>query len=81
MAMIGVLSGAGDFDPRVILMKAVRTQGILVGSRRMFEEMNNVMEGNRLKPVIDETFAFDEAAAALEYMQSGSHFGKIVLRL
>jgi NADPH:quinone reductase-like Zn-dependent oxidoreductase len=81
VAVIGVLAGAGEFDPRNVLMKAVRMQGILVGSRHMFEEMNSAIEGNRLKPVIDKTFAFNEASEALRYMESGSHFGKIVLRL
>jgi NADPH:quinone reductase-like Zn-dependent oxidoreductase len=81
VAVIGVLAGGGEFDPRGILMKAVRMQGILVGSRRMFEEMNNAIEANLLKPVIDRTFAFKEAAEALRYMESGSHFGKIVVSL
>jgi len=81
VALIGVLAGAGDFDPRSILMKAVRMQGILVGSRRMFEEMNKAIETNRLKPVVDKTFAFKETAEALRYMESGSHFGKIVVKL
>ena len=49
--------------------------------RRMFEEMNNAIEDNRLKPVIDKTFAFEEAPEALRYMESGSQFGKIVVRL
>lgn len=81
MAMIGVLAGAGEFEPRSILMKAVRMQGILVGSRRTFEEMNYAIEGNRLKPVIDKIFSFKEAPEALKYMENGSHFGKIVIRL
>jgi NADPH:quinone reductase-like Zn-dependent oxidoreductase len=81
VAVIGVLAGAGEFDPRSILMKAVRMQGILVGSRRMFGEMNRAIEGNQLKPVIDKAFTFKEAAEALRYMESGSHFGKIVIRL
>jgi NADPH:quinone reductase-like Zn-dependent oxidoreductase len=79
--MIGVLATAGEFDPRSVLMKAVRMQGILVGSRRMFEDMNKAIEGNRLKPVIDKTFAFKEVSEALKYMESGLHFGKIVIRL
>jgi NADPH:quinone reductase-like Zn-dependent oxidoreductase len=80
VAVIGVLAGAGEFDPRSILMKSVRMQGILVGSRRMFEEMNDAIEGNQLKPVIDKTFALKEASEALRYMETGSHFGKIVIR-
>ena len=79
VAIIGVLAGAGDFDPRSILMKSVRLQGILVGSRRMFEDMNNAVELNKLRPVIDKKFAFKEAPEALSYMESGSHFGKIVI--
>jgi NADPH:quinone reductase-like Zn-dependent oxidoreductase len=81
VAVIGVLAGTGDFDPRSILMKAVRLQGILVGSRQIFEEMNKAVLGNRLKPVIDKTFAFPEAPEALRYMESGSHFGKIAITL
>jgi NADPH:quinone reductase-like Zn-dependent oxidoreductase len=80
VAVIGVLAGVGDFNPRSVLMKAVRMQGILIGSRQMFEDMNNAIELNRLKPVIDKTFAFREACDALRYMESGSHFGKIVVR-
>jgi NADPH:quinone reductase-like Zn-dependent oxidoreductase len=80
VVVIGVLASAGEFDPRSILMKSVRMQGILVGSRQMFEEMNNAIEGNRLKPVIDKTFAFKETPEALRYMENGSHFGKIVVR-
>jgi NADPH:quinone reductase-like Zn-dependent oxidoreductase len=46
----------------------------------MFEDMNRAIEANRMKPVIDKTFAFEEAREALKYMESGSHFGKIVVR-
>lgn len=81
IAVIGVLAGAGEFDSRNILMKAVRLQGILVGSRTMFEEMNQAILRNQLKPVIDKTFAFHEAANALRYMESALHFGKIVIRV
>jgi NADPH:quinone reductase-like Zn-dependent oxidoreductase len=79
VSVIGVLAGAGDFDPRSVLMKAVRVQGILVGSRRMFEDMNRAIEANGLKPVIDKAFRLEEAADALRYMESASHFGKIVV--
>ncbi|MGH9678412.1 MAG: zinc-dependent alcohol dehydrogenase family protein [Candidatus Acidiferrales bacterium] len=81
VVVIGVLAGAGEFDPRSILMKSVRMQGILVGSRKMFEDMNRAISGNRMRPVIDRTFAFEEAAEALRYMERASHFGKIVVRV
>ena len=81
IALIGALSGKGEINPVTILMKLVRLQGIFVGSRQMFEQMNQLLcFHNHLKPVIDKVFEFDEAKDALKYMESGSHFGKIVVR-
>jgi len=81
VAMIGALSGPAGFNPISVFMKAVRLQGIFVGSRKMLEDLCKAVEVNRMKPVIDRVFEFDEAREALKYMQSGSHFGKIVLRI
>lgn len=81
IAVIGVLSGKGEIDPTSILMKTARLHGIFVGSRQMFEAMNQLFrQHEQLKPVIDKTFAFDEVKDALKYMESGSHFGKIVIK-
>lgn len=79
IALIGALDMSGEFNPIPIFMKGIRVQGIFVGSRAMFEEMNAAIEKYQIRPVIDREFRFDEAAAALRYMESGSHFGKIVV--
>ena len=81
VALIGVLASGGGLDPMRVLMKSIHLQGIFVGSRRMFEEMNRAITVNRLKPVIDKTFAFDQAREALESMTTASHFGKIVITI
>ena len=81
IALIGVLTGQGEIDPRPILMKSIRLQGIYVGSREMFEEMNRAIELAQLHPVIDRTFSFDEAPDAFRYMESAAHFGKICIRV
>jgi len=82
IAVIGVLAGKGEFNPTAVLMKAVKMQGIFVGSRQMFEDMNRMLSlHNHLKPVIDKTFEFGEARDAFKYMESGSHFGKIVVKI
>lgn len=81
IAVIGVLAGKGEFNPATILMKSVRLQGIFVGSRQMFEQMNQIIEQFHIKPVIDKVFPFEETKEALKYMESGSHFGKIVLKI
>jgi NADPH:quinone reductase-like Zn-dependent oxidoreductase len=79
VSLIGVLAGGAGFDPLKVLMKALRVQGVVVGSRSMFEEMNRAVASNRLRPVVGKSFAFGEAREALRYMESGSHFGKIVI--
>lgn len=79
VAVIGVLSGKGEFNPVSILMKSVKMQGIFVGSREMFEEMNAFIAEHKIKPVIDKKFEFGEAREALKHMESASHFGKIVI--
>jgi len=78
ISLIGVLAG-GRADTMPILMKNVAVQGIFVGSREMFEAMNGAIALHGLKPVIDRAFPFAEYPAALRHMESGAHFGKIVL--
>lgn len=78
IAMIGALS-AGSFDPIQIFMRSVRLQGIFTGSRTMFEDMNRAISVNKLEPVIDRVFGFEEIGEAFKYMESGSHFGKIII--
>lgn len=80
IALIGALETAGEFNPIPVFMKAIKMQGIFVGSRAMFEAMNAKLAEHSLRPVIDRTFEFDEAREALKYMTSGSHFGKIVVK-
>lgn len=82
ISLIGVLTGStGEVNPLPAIMKAVRIQGIFVGSREMFESMNRAIEAHRLRPVVDRIFPFEDAKAAFRYLESGSHFGKVLIRL
>jgi NADPH:quinone reductase-like Zn-dependent oxidoreductase len=54
---------------------------VAVGSRAHFIAMNRAIEVNRLKPVIDRVFSFEEAVDAFRYYQAGQFFGKIVIAL
>jgi NADPH:quinone reductase-like Zn-dependent oxidoreductase len=81
IALIGVLSGLGEVNPMPILMRSIRLQGIFVGSRSMFEAMNRAIAANKLRPVIDRVFEFNDAVAALKHLESGAHFGKVVIRV
>ncbi len=77
--LIGILAGAGQIDPMGLLFKQARIQGILVGSREMFEAMNRAMAANDVHPVIDRVFPFSEAREAYHYLESGAHFGKVCI--
>jgi len=79
IALIGVLAGGKEFDPRLMMLKGVRLHGIYVGSREMFEEMNRAIELAEMRPVIDRVFGFAELPDALRHLESGTHFGKICL--
>jgi NADPH:quinone reductase-like Zn-dependent oxidoreductase len=47
----------------------------------MFEALSAAISTAELRPVIDRVFAFEEARAAYDYLASGAHFGKAVIRL
>ena len=81
IALIGALDREGEFSYVPIFMKLIRLQGVFVGSRKMFEDMDRAIEENQLRPVIDRTFAFDQVPEALKYMQTGKHFGKLVVKI
>ena len=82
ISMIGNLSGpATEFNPALVMGKRANLQGISVGSTQMFEAMNRAISANKIKPVIDKVFGFDDVKAAYQHMASGAHFGKIVIRV
>lgn len=81
VSLIGVLSGGkSEVDLRPILMGNVRVQGVFVGHRQSFEEMNRALEFHKLRPVVDRTYPFHELSDGLKHMQAGQHFGKICIR-
>lgn len=61
-------------------MKSIALQGIFVGSRAMFDDMNRAISLHQMRPVVDRVFPFSEFPQALRHMESGAHFGKIVLK-
>jgi NADPH:quinone reductase-like Zn-dependent oxidoreductase len=55
--------------------------GIFVGNRAMFARMLAAIDRHAIQPVVDRVFPFAEAAAALKHLESGAHFGKIVIEV
>jgi NADPH:quinone reductase-like Zn-dependent oxidoreductase len=79
IAQVGVLTGPGEPLPLTsILHKQARIQGIYVGSRKDFEEMNKAIALTILRPA-GENFHWSQARQVLTRMEEASHFGKLVL--
>ena len=82
IAMIGGLSGFIDnLEISSFLRSGASVSSIYVGSRADFAAMNAFISKHKIKPVVDKVFSFDDTPAAYQYMESGKHFGKIVIRL
>ncbi len=82
ISLIGVLSGAVTDLNVVHIFRAVgRVQGIFVGHRASFEALNRALAAHEIKPLIDRTFDFDQAAEAFSHLKSQRHQGKVVIRI
>jgi NADPH:quinone reductase-like Zn-dependent oxidoreductase len=81
ISVVGNLAGRSMIDPAALFAKRASMCGIQVGSRDMFEDMNRAIEAAKLEPVIDRVFDFGAARAAYEYLATGKHFGKVVIRV
>jgi NADPH:quinone reductase-like Zn-dependent oxidoreductase len=81
VSLVGLLAGTTANVPVVpLLQKRVRLQGIQVGSRELFEDLNRAIERQRLRPVIDRVYPFEEAAQAIAALKGGgSYVGKLVI--
>ncbi|WP_413201238.1 zinc-dependent alcohol dehydrogenase family protein [Nostoc piscinale] len=81
VSLIGVLTRGGDIDPMPILAKSLTLQGIYVGSREMFEMMNQAISHHQIFPIIDSVFPFTAAPEAYRYLETAAHFGKVVIEI
>ncbi|KFZ01175.1 hypothetical protein V501_10171 [Pseudogymnoascus sp. VKM F-4519 (FW-2642)] len=87
IAVIGFLAAAKQEDmPDVAglaLSKGCIVRGITVGSKQLLEELVQFVVTKGLEPPVEKTFGFspEEVMAAYEYMQGGSHVGKICISI
>ena len=67
IAFIGVLAGPPPSELRLplMVMQQQRLQGVTVGSVEDLQSMVDAITVNRMKPVIDKTFSFDQAPRGL----------------
>lgn len=85
ITVIGFLAGpGGEKQPSTLdaLTYSCIIRGVLVGSRLQFEEMNEAIDANKIKPVVDEkVFDFEDAKSAYQHVWDQKHFGKTVIKV
>ncbi|KAE8218108.1 hypothetical protein CF319_g7949, partial [Tilletia indica] len=85
IADIGFRAAAGNEGvphvPYLALTKGALFRGTLIGSRQQFLDMLRTFETHKIKPMIDREFSFEDTPKAYEYLSSGSHIGKIVIKI
>ncbi|ACK51913.1 Alcohol dehydrogenase zinc-binding domain protein [Methylocella silvestris BL2] len=80
ISVIGILTGvAGEIPLLPALVRQLRLQGLIVGSRKHQIEMIRAIDAAGMKPIIDKSFALEEIVAAFRHQESNRHFGKICL--
>lgn len=61
--------------------KLVTLRRIFVGSRTDLESMSAAITANKIRPIIDRVFPFDQLHDAYRYFQNGGRFGKVVINI
>ena len=90
MLLVGSLGGStGTLDFRQMMGKRLQLTGTVLRARSTEEKAHAVRRFNAhvvplfaraaLRPVIDATFALDDARAAYERLESNATFGKVIL--
>ncbi|MFF5210478.1 NAD(P)-dependent alcohol dehydrogenase [Streptosporangium sp. NPDC000396] len=82
VACVGFVGdNASPLDSRALFASGATVRAVAVGSRAQFLAMSRAIEVNRLHPVVDRVFPFDEAPDAYHYYASGKALGKVVIEL
>lgn len=83
IAVIGGVSGgfSSQLDLISLVGGAKRLAGIFVGNRQTHEQLTQCVESAAIAPVVDRVFPFEKAQEAYAFLQSGGHFGKVVVEV
>jgi NADPH:quinone reductase-like Zn-dependent oxidoreductase len=77
---IGRLSDtASKIDINLLYNSVATVRVIFAGNRAQFVAMNRAIAVNRLKPIIDRVFPFEDVVEAFRYYEKTQPFGKVVI--
>lgn len=82
IALYGATRGSwADVIVQQVFWKQLNILGSTMGSDEDFGKMLNMVEKNRIIPIVDHVFKLQEINDAFQYMESGKQFGKIVIEI
>jgi len=86
IALIGVLTPPGDdLSPHPLMTKNASLRGVFIGGFadgvQQFRDFNRALAANKIHPVCDEVFEFEDAVRAFEHLAAAKHFGKVVVSI
>ncbi len=67
---------ASKIDINLLYNSAATIRVIFAGNRAQFIAMSRAIAANRLKPIIDRMFPFDQVVEAFRYYEKGDHLEK-----
>jgi NADPH:quinone reductase-like Zn-dependent oxidoreductase len=80
IAVVGMLGGPDtQLSALDLIQKSLTIKAVHVGSKASFNDMNEAIKANHIKPVIDKVFNTSELAEAITHFEKSKHFGKVVL--
>jgi|HubBroStandDraft_4_1064222.scaffolds.fasta_scaffold00004_117 zinc-binding alcohol dehydrogenase/oxidoreductase len=80
IVVYGGTNGDATIKPFPLFWKHLTILGTSMGSPQDFAAMLTLFDDG-LRPVVDRTFALDDAVAAFEHLAAADQFGKIVVRV
>ncbi|MCI4324207.1 MAG: zinc-binding dehydrogenase [Thermoplasmata archaeon] len=80
IVVIGATTGPmAEIDLRTLFWRSASIRGSTMAGRSDFEAVLAAFQGGKLRPVIDRSYPFENAAGAWERFTSGDVFGKVVV--
>ena len=70
---------ASKIDINLLYNSVTTLRVIFAGNRAQFIAMNRAIAVNRLKPIIDRVFPFEQVVEAFRYYEQTQPFGKVVI--
>lgn len=70
-----------NLNPQPIFWKQINIMGSTMGSNSDFVSMLAMIDEHKIRPVVDSIYDFDSYADAFARLESGKHFGKVVIKI